>query len=598
MPVYTVSNNPKNIPGLRFWLDAADESTVDYFNKTIGDFAARTYGDTSGITIPSQPSIVTYPNLQAALDPINGFVTLEMGVSNPQVLSPLPMPGTVSYNMVTSIRDKISNTLVISTYSFTRGNTTSRTIRPNSLIGTQSLGRTQSIVGTVNLVGDYRTMSRSMPYEYNIPARLYPDSWFGFARKYPRYEVGAVNGKSAIKFNKPFPGEIGMIADNVGLLDSATYTVFCVYAPVNPTSSLQLGAGLTAQGQYVVSIYDSNRISRHGGYPNLGFFYGDGNPYNQSIVVTTQSTTFSRFIRWSKNTRNTANSSIVIAQFRNSATSSNGIPLYKILTESNNYFMYGFTGVGINSGSGSFFDHRRNNSRFVIGYNPTLGTSSSQREIYNSGPKQFTGYFCEFLYYDRALTDLEMSKVNQYLVKKWNGPVKQFPESFMVRDYTVTGMQQTTTNISNTNRTGAYQFEYFWQTTAGAQQGRNATVTPILVNTTQPILSGTPMYCRLEIIPNLATGSAGHTNTWRHWGIWCGNTTGTPFGSSRWNSRKPDLVFRPGLTQGVYESTFCWPQTGNSMKCGWASTLGIPTQDYGWTFSGWINMQFGNLESI
>lgn len=608
MPLYTLSTNPKNIPGLKFWLDAADESTVTYFNKTVGDFASRPYGDTSGAQLINIP-FATYPTLASALNPATGWVSLEMGVSSPLVLShSYGYPGTVSYLMVESIRDKISNIPVVSTYSFTRGNPNKRGsgatpqlsfggVGPLITDGTSSLSIIQPPSGN-NQVGDYRTMSRPLPYEYDIPARRDPATYFGYARKYPRYEDGAVNGKRAIKFNKPFPGEIGMIANNLDLLNSATYTVFCVYAPVNPSTMSSLNSGgATAQGQYVVSIYDSNRISRHRGYPNLGFFYGDGSAFNHSFVVTTQSTTFSSRIVWSKRNTTVNDSDVVISQFRSTATSSTGIPFFK----ANTRFVYGYTGSGVNSGTGSFYNKiNTSSSTFVIGYNPTTGTNSSQSDISTIGPRQFTGYFCEFLYYDRFLSDVEMLKVNQYLSKKWKGPVKSFPKSFSIKDFIFPTMQSTTNSRNATISPGCYQLEVFWRSGAFTQQGRISPPFDNSITEGGVIQAGTPMYCRLEVLPNFATGSVGNTNTWRHFGIWCGDTNGTTFGGNRWGGRKPDLVYKPGLTQGVYESTFTWPfsNSTNNMEIGWSNNLGASTFDYGWTWSGWFNIQMGNLESI
>jgi hypothetical protein len=46
MAIYTISTNPKNIPGLQFWLDASDQSSMNLYKTTIGSYSVINSGTT------------------------------------------------------------------------------------------------------------------------------------------------------------------------------------------------------------------------------------------------------------------------------------------------------------------------------------------------------------------------------------------------------------------------------------------------------------------------------------------------------------------------------------------------------------------------
>lgn len=275
----------------------------------------------------------------------------------------------------------------------------------------------------------------------------------------PTYSFGGVNGKGAICFGYYAPGDLSLralTASGVTQFNTATRTNFWVYKPTGKTAQ---PAG-SSNEQYVVTVWDTTRITggiAAGGYANIAMYIAEDsetyalaiqkqNPsgrYVEGVPGTAPYTGYNTYTEdipsRSLEGPNSLNKvSIGSARISPSQTKKIGwlkegqdsfedftIPAYTA-SKYNNLSVYGRPlPPSPLSASASYWTprgFRLENTSVVVGTTAYISIGAFWPVTSLSiptGKYPMEGFFCEWLYFDRYLTDSETNTVREYLRRKW-----------------------------------------------------------------------------------------------------------------------------------------------------------------------------------
>jgi hypothetical protein len=251
----------------------------------------------------------------------------------------------------------------------------------------------------------------------------------------PTYSFNSINGKHSISMNPQY--SLGAEAcvnalgvTSISVLNSATCSMFCVYKPtgvyLNDASGNQ---------KYVVNILDfnnNNSTISSGNIGNKSIYLGDETSPNSTITQRlnpsgryieadlTSGPPYTGYVTYNENvpSRN---------EWVNSSTSLNKMCMTLVRTRAE------LKKIGFLTDDSSFVDD------FAVTNIATSRGIKLTGPVYSPGPSAslvfgayrpssytvqsnfypFQGNFCEFLYYDRFLTDDETNTVKEYLKMKW-----------------------------------------------------------------------------------------------------------------------------------------------------------------------------------
>ena len=264
----------------------------------------------------------------------------------------------------------------------------------------------------------------------------------------PSYSIGAVNGRNAISIpyytDATDVGLKSLSAINVNVLQGFTFSMFCVYKPTTTTQVNDNG-----NQKYVVTIYSNTRwtgLTSPGGFANRAIYTGDEggvpnatrrlNPSGRYIEADSNVALGSGWLtyvtygehvpsRALNGPTPTSLNKTCLTQVRiqsglkKMAFSFSG---YDFIDDFQSSRIYNTGGsAGINRGlvnAGPVRDVGPN-ATLIIG-SPWPSTPHSP-SIRGKTEKLFPleGFFCEFLYYNRYLSDSESNSVEAYLKEKW-----------------------------------------------------------------------------------------------------------------------------------------------------------------------------------
>jgi hypothetical protein len=515
MPVYTVSTNPKNIPGLKFWLDAADTSSLSLTTTTLATFSTVS-NSTVYATNSSGPGI-DWKNGTAIASV--GYLTYSAAFSNITVLS--------------AIKDKATG---------------------------------------ITLSADmYGVIPKSFGVIYNGTPTI----------NGPRYLYNNINGKNTILFNygTNSGGIYTLKSATVSNFSSATHSYYAVFSNGDIQGST---------GSYLLSIYRTSRTTpTMSGYPNIGIYING--QYSQ-IIETTQNTTYTTSTPYlSINTPINVGywKKVNIVSARLVGTGSNPIGRWSFKSRDENFTIYGKTASSnptYISGSMTPVGVTISNAKITLGdYWPTSYSISS------STPIPPRAHFCEFLYYDRQLTDQEHYKVIQYLENKWIKPeedtkeiqVCQFYKNFTYNSNGGGILNGPTLGVSN-----PYEINLYHTASNGATYGSITIDTTGEILPTGSSLYGQRLYCRVDILPTTASNGTPPQGTQRGMGIWFGQGGGYPIDLTR----PPDFYIPPGAS-GPYEGLFTWGTSSVSNRI----FIQNSSESGNKPWTGWVKIKIGTV---
>lgn len=243
----------------------------------------------------------------------------------------------------------------------------------------------------------------------------------------PTYSLSTINGKNVISFQPVYslsgdPSEKGLVNTNLNILGSGTTSMFCVY---QPTSFFR--DDTSGNQKYIVNIAaNGNPLTT--GFGNKSIYLGD----EGSATLQQRENPSGRYIEADPasygNNYVTYHEHIPSRNFLPGATNSldkvcmtvarcqNDLKKISFLFENNDYV-------------DDFSATRTFPSRGLKLTGPVYSLASPQKFIlgtykdnsvsYGSRRYPFKGFFCEFLYYDRFLTDDETNIIKTYLKRKW-----------------------------------------------------------------------------------------------------------------------------------------------------------------------------------
>jgi len=511
MPIYTVSTNPKNIPGLKFWLDAADTSTLSLTNTTnVGTFSAVSNG-------------VTYSgnNSGPGVDWKNGTSIASVGY--------------LTYSAVIS---------TVTTVSSIKDKATGVTLSADIIRVTPTTGVAYSGTPTVNG---------------------------------PRYLYKNINDKNTILFNygTNSGGVYGLKASTMSNFISATHSYYAVFSNVSRQTN--------QYGQYLISIFKPSRLLTDGGYPNISTALYSTNTQLVETAQTTTSAPYLSVIAPINPTTSWKKVNIISARFL--GTSSMG--RWSFNSKDRNYTIYGKTASS--------------NPAHIAGDKPPIGVTISNAKmvlgdywlspytVASTTPIPPNVYFCEFLYYDRQLTDQEHYKVVQYLENKWIKPeeetkpiqVCQFYKNFTYGAGSSQILTGTTLGISNTYEANLYHTASYEGRFALVQIATTGEILP-----TGSSLYGQRLYCRVDILPTTQSDGTPPKGTQTGMGFWLGQGGGYFIS----NTRPPDFYIPPGAS-GSYEGICTWGSTAVSNRI----YIQNSNESVGKTWSGWVKIKIGTV---
>jgi hypothetical protein len=249
----------------------------------------------------------------------------------------------------------------------------------------------------------------------------------------PTYSFRSVNGKNAISMQPQY--SFGAEACNTALgataimvLNSSTCSMFCVYKPTDIYF-----ADANGNQKHVLNILDLTSTTSGLGIANRSIYVGDevspnastsqrANPSGRYAEANTSlsspytsTTTYNEHIpsrnEWSE--ASTSLNKMCMTLVR----SQSGLKKIGFMTETDDFiddftaFKYAPDDRGIKL-TGPVYSPGLTASMVIGAYRPVSYTVQA-----NYYP--FVGFFCEFLYYDRFLTEDEANSVKQYLKLKW-----------------------------------------------------------------------------------------------------------------------------------------------------------------------------------
>ena len=283
----------------------------------------------------------------------------------------------------------------------------------------------------------------------------------GYGVDGPSYSVGTVNGKNVITFNYyTSPNSIlvkGLWADNVTTMATGTYSLYCVSFPYDNRQRNTNGAGTPLpQNLWLLSLVNNLPTSVGGYQPNRVILFRTSG----GLGVTNSAPQFQ------EDTDFTFTSTTTLYDRSNQTT-----PGINSIPKSDPRYIYGKTnviGVRASDGVKRFTNIRRDyisNESFQPGWTKIAGAELDLSRKSRTPPQGFTpavggpwltigsifpnptttnvegvagpmsdfilnaattsnvygfeGHFCEFLFFNRVLTDSESNSVEKYLTKKW-----------------------------------------------------------------------------------------------------------------------------------------------------------------------------------
>lgn len=243
----------------------------------------------------------------------------------------------------------------------------------------------------------------------------------------PSYSFSAINNRNAISipyYTTPDSGQKALWKSGITQLQGLTFSMFCVYKPTTVTQQ-----DLTGNQKYVVAIYSGSRISigNPGGFANRSIYLGDeqggtpaqrNNPSGRYIEADTSAAApWQQWVTYGEHVP--SRSGIVPTSLNQTCMTSVRIQpnLKKMGFVFDDYeYIDDFlssrnTTRGIKN-TGDVQDVG-NNATLIIG-SPWIGGAPKTSKLY-----PIEGFFCEFLYFNRFLSDSEYHNVSRYLKKKW-----------------------------------------------------------------------------------------------------------------------------------------------------------------------------------
>jgi hypothetical protein len=243
----------------------------------------------------------------------------------------------------------------------------------------------------------------------------------------PSYSFSAVNGNNAISipyYPQTDSGQKALWKSNISQLQGLTFSMFCVYKPTTVTQQNNLG-----NQKYVVAIYSASRISTGvpGGFANRAIYLGDesggtpaqrNNPSGRYIEAdSTAAPPWNGYVTYGEH--HTSRSGVAPTSL--DKTCMTGVRIQPNLKKMSFVFDdYEFvddfmsskiTTRGIKS---TGLVHDVGNAATLIIGGPWIGGQLKDQKLY-----PIEGFFCEFLYFNRYLSDGENHLVSRYLKKKW-----------------------------------------------------------------------------------------------------------------------------------------------------------------------------------
>lgn len=269
----------------------------------------------------------------------------------------------------------------------------------------------------------------------------------------PSYSYASVNGKNALQMQSSYDSfgdgrEKSLYAD-VNILGSATTSIFCVFKPSSPypnTTSRYFVFGLN--DAYLTSIpittpsgagngyfgqFPNKAISLEGSSPskNQSIGYIEGKPEINATFLAGTPRTYATFYEHVPSRNLLTSTSSVDKVCLVTARVQNNLKKISFIFENNDWVddfsgirtvpnnLYNLTGpvYGL-----TYSDNPVNNPDGTQSI--SIGCYSGSFHFSNSGSglAPFRGFFCEFLYYNRFLSDYETNSIKAYLREKWFEP--------------------------------------------------------------------------------------------------------------------------------------------------------------------------------
>jgi len=225
----------------------------------------------------------------------------------------------------------------------------------------------------------------------------------------PTYYYNIINNKNAVYFGVTsvdgFGGYGCLIGTNIPYMASATHSIYFVFQPMSDISSAY------TFGNWALCIQNGGRSILAGTYPDIGIYRYVSSTSALDGYLEAVSSYLSSGLRnvyeYNNGTSSTSNlTNLNIISTRLNGTSSVG--KFSQMSRDKRPMYFTQSAIGINPGS----------SASII-----LGDRQSTPYTLNpsSTPYPYVGYFCEFLFFDRYLSDTEDHQINEYLKKKWIG---------------------------------------------------------------------------------------------------------------------------------------------------------------------------------
>lgn len=259
----------------------------------------------------------------------------------------------------------------------------------------------------------------------------------------PSYSFESVNGLNAISMPHYTIGDSctkGLTASNLTQFDVLTFSMFCVYKPMTT-----INADITGNQKYVVAIYSKTRMDAligspasvgPGGFANRAIYTGDEADSDDPANATRRLNPSGRYIE--ANTAVIQDGYTTYNTYGEHTTSRHGVDpsslgktCLTVVRNQNNLKKMSFIFNGseiIDDFMGGTYvkPYVVRGNKFsgrieTVGNQATICIGSSWNGGKNSTSKAYPleGFFCEFLHYNRNLTDTEYRSVRTYLEKKW-----------------------------------------------------------------------------------------------------------------------------------------------------------------------------------
>jgi hypothetical protein len=185
-------------------------------------------------------------------------------------------------------------------------------------------------------------------------------------------------------------------------MDTLTHSIYFVFKPTSTYLSSN------TRGNYVLSIQNGSRTQLNNSYPDIGIYrYIDSSVAIDGYLESSPSYLLAKNAAdfFNGTSSSGVKTSIDILSVRLNGSTSVGKFSQMISNNRTLYFTQSTSGVNPGSSASITIGDRQS----------TVYTLSS------SSTYPYIGYFCEFLFFDRYLSDTEDHQINEYLKKKWIG---------------------------------------------------------------------------------------------------------------------------------------------------------------------------------